>query len=67
MSVTILEVLQNAEVNLVINRNNSLAFAIGKEQIANAIAQLEKNPDASAMFVEKFAEDVPVQQTNESH
>jgi hypothetical protein len=58
MSITVLEVLQNAEINLVINRQAGVfVFSIGKSQLANAIAQLKKNPDASAEFVEEAPAD----------
>lgn len=45
MSVTILEALVNAEVNLVQNRGNSLAFELGKSQLQNAIRLLEAGHD----------------------
>ncbi len=41
MSLTILEVLQNAEVNLVINPPNPLGQGLGKSQLSNAIKLLE--------------------------
>lgn len=41
MSVTILEALQNAEVNLVNMRHLAIAFELGKGQLRNAIAFLE--------------------------
>ena len=42
MAVTILEALQNAEINLVDNRRHEFAFMLGKDQLRNAIALLEK-------------------------
>ena len=38
---TILEALQNARINLVDNKHNSMAFAIGTSQLDNAITLLE--------------------------
>jgi hypothetical protein len=58
MSLSVLEVLQNAQINLVTNRGaGQLPFLIGKSQFENALAQLEKNPDASAEFIEAAAEE----------
>jgi predicted TIM-barrel fold metal-dependent hydrolase len=51
MSLSVLEVLANAEHNLT-NARIGFQLAIGTEQLRNAIKQLEKNPDASAEFVE---------------
>lgn len=42
MSVTILECLLNAQVNLVDNKGVVFAFTIGKEQLNHAIILLEK-------------------------
>jgi hypothetical protein len=52
MSLSVIEVLQNAQINLVNNRRQEFCFQIGKSQLENAIAQLEKNSDASAEFTE---------------
>jgi hypothetical protein len=54
MSLSVLEVLENAKHNLTEARIG-FQLAIGKEQLCNAIKQLEKNPDASAEFVEDVA------------
>jgi len=54
MSLSVLEVLMNAQHNLTEARIG-FQLAIGKEQLCNAIAQLEKNPDASAKFIEAAA------------
>jgi hypothetical protein len=42
VSVTILEALQNAQINLVDNGNLHIARMMGVEQLKNAIALLEK-------------------------
>lgn len=42
MSVTLLEVLQNAQINLVENAHTGIGLTIGKEQLKNAITLLEK-------------------------
>lgn len=42
MSVTILEALQNAQVNLIENARVPMARMIGEAQLNNAIALLEK-------------------------
>lgn len=42
MSVSILEALQGAEHNLIINARNPLAVSIGKSQLHNAVTLLEK-------------------------
>lgn len=42
MSVTILEVLQNAKFNLVDNLRLPLSQAVGREQLKNAVTLLEK-------------------------
>ena len=57
MSLSVLEVLANAEHNLT-NARIGFQLAIGAEQLRNAIKKLEKNPDASAEFVE----DAPAEQ-----
>ena len=38
----ILETLQNAQINLIENKNTPFAFMIGKLQLENAIELLEK-------------------------
>lgn len=40
--MTIFETLQNAEYNLVKNRMHDLCFDVGKAQLRNAIALLDK-------------------------
>lgn len=45
MAVTILEALQNAEINLINNRAIGLARELGKSQLHNAITLLEKGYD----------------------
>jgi len=55
MSLTILEVLMNAQINLVINRSSPLAFEVGKEQLANAITLLEEGFTAYNDFDESWA------------
>ena len=47
MAVTILEALQNARYNLIDNRGIGIAWAIGKDQLDNAIKLLERgySPD----------------------
>jgi hypothetical protein len=58
MSQSVLEVLMGAQINLVKNRGaDPLAFALGSAQLDNAIKQLKRNPDASAEFDEKAAEE----------
>ena len=52
--MSVMEVLQNAQVNL--NCGNPLSFALGSSQLDNAIKQLERNPDASAEFDEDAAD-----------
>lgn len=42
MSVSIIEALQNAEINLVKNSNFAFAKSIGADQLRNAIVLLEK-------------------------
>lgn len=42
MSVTILECLQNAKINLIDNGEIPFAKAIGKSQLHNAVTLLEK-------------------------
>ena len=43
MSLTILEVLQNAEINLVTNPPNMVGQMLGKEQLSNALRLLEND------------------------
>jgi len=62
MSVTILEVLQNADHN--INATHPVQIEMGKEQLKNAIVLLEKGYDIDAIFdyiVESYGsvEDAP--------
>jgi hypothetical protein len=57
MFLSVLEVLENAKYNLTEARIG-FRLAIGADQLRNAIKQLEKNPDASAEFVE----DAPAEQ-----
>ena len=57
MSLSVLEVLMGAQINLVTNRGNPLAFALGSSQLDNAIRQLERNSDATAEFDEDAAEE----------
>jgi len=45
MSVTILEALQNANIN--INENNGLCLFLAKQQLKNAVTLLEKGYDLS--------------------
>jgi hypothetical protein len=64
MAVTILEALQNAQINLVENKGNPLCFHIGKEQLHNAIMLLEKGYslyDEVEVILEGYnnVEDVP--------
>lgn len=53
----ILETLQNAQINLIENKNTPFAFMIGKLQLENAIELLEKgyslNDDVDNLL-EKF-------------
>lgn len=42
MSVSILECLQNAHINLVINGNTQVGQILGREQLTNAVRLLEK-------------------------
>lgn len=42
MSVTVLEGLQNAECNLVINGGRGIAGVLGAQQLKNCIALLDK-------------------------
>lgn len=44
----ILEVLQNAQVNLVNNRRSDMALMIGAEQLSNAITLIELGYPCSA-------------------
>ena len=64
MSVTILEALQNAEINLIQNRGLGFCGLLGKEQLHNAITLLEKGYGPYELvepLLEKFGsiEDVP--------
>jgi hypothetical protein len=59
MAVTILEALENAEINLVINPPNVLGQMIGKEQLHNAIVLLEKGYSADTLvdpLLEEFGD-----------
>ena len=49
MSLTILEVLENAEYNLK-NGINPMSKDLAIEQLSNAIAQLEEDSDANAEY-----------------
>lgn len=51
MSLSVLEVLMNAKHNLE-NAVMPVQIEIGKEQLRNAIAQLENDSDASKVFIE---------------
>lgn len=42
MSVTIMEVLQGAKINLVENKNSFLAVSLGRQQLTNVVELLEK-------------------------
>lgn len=64
MPMSVLEILAGAQINLVNNRGNPLAFALGSSQLDNAIRQLERNPDASADFDED-AEEIDPQEEEE--
>lgn len=52
MSVSILEALQNAELNLIENRGHAFAFMLGKDQLHNAISLLEKGYGPNECFDE---------------
>lgn len=57
MAVSILECLNNARYNLIDNKGVGIAFAIGKEQLDNAIHLLEKGYDPEdevEPLIEKF-------------
>ena len=55
--MTVLEVLQNAEFNLIDNvRSGQFARIMGTSQLQNAIRQLEENPDANAEYIEEADE-----------
>lgn len=56
MSLSILDVLHNAEFNLLGNATQ-IQKLIGIIQLKNAIKQLEVNPDASAGFKEDDNDD----------
>ncbi len=49
--MTVLEVLANAQFNL--NSRFEFQTLIGKQQLDNAIAQLEEDGDADKEFIEK--------------
>lgn len=52
MSVTILEGLQNAKINLIDNRGVGVAGMLGRQQLTNCIALLEKGYDPHDNFDE---------------
>ena len=56
MSVTILEVLQNAQINLIQNGNTQIGRMIGSEQLNNAIELLEKGYGIDEVFDEIIEE-----------
>ena len=69
MSVTILEALRNAQINLVDNHNLQLAVHIGKVQLNNAIVLLDKGYSPNDDFDEVMGDyenvnDVPQKELN---
>ncbi len=52
MSITVLEVLKNAEYNL-INGSIPIQRSLAIQQLSNAILQLEEDSDADNEFIEK--------------
>ena len=51
MSLSVLDVLRNAEYNLV-NGVMPIQIDLAIEQLKNAIKQLDKNPDANELYAE---------------
>lgn len=56
MSLTILDVLRNAETNLVANIPTAVGMAVGREQLTNAVKLLEEDYDLHADFDKSWAE-----------
>lgn len=59
MSVTILEALQNAKINLIENGDTMIGKMIGKEQLNNAVTLLEKGytlEDEVEPIIEQFGD-----------
>lgn len=53
MSITVLEVLENAKFNLE-NSNGGFQVKIAIEQLSNAIKQLEQNSNANEEFNDEY-------------
>lgn len=61
--MTIMEILYNAQMNLVVNSKLPFAFPIGREQLRNAIILLEKGygpeEDVGKLLEENVVENIP--------